>query len=963
MAYIAGQEYNGMKLNQAQADRLNSQAAQLAGKKTSAQALAEREAATAKSLQGSKTINNFGATAPEQVAAQTAMNQKYNLAEGTGIAKSLGGLARIAMPARTQELPSSAPTATNPMKEVSARGANTQTFSGSGTSNTPIVINKSQDTTSQFADTRNELVNKQNEALTLDDYFNLSPEQQKIEQLKRGQEANKAVSDLYGNSINDYDTQITEQATQKEAERAKLEAETATKIAENDALLEAQRQQALNSIESAARQRQETAANTMAFQGFGRSTKAVEVQDQIAADRQAQIAELESKFTAAKAEYKAKLLDTIDEKLKVYDENMKDLRSEKSKVEAEKLKQQGEIIKDLIKNDPTNPTNMLNTYDKLSTIKLNYAKFGHEVEKDAQDAAQKSFQFMINSFGSAYVNNLSKDELINLSSNLGVSPQTLANLPKTVYEIKQEWDEAKYQYDKEFEVNKMTWQNQMDLEKIGIQFNNDMQKLYLGEQFKSDIDRQKYANLGYGTFAGQANNADGSSLYFDTPTTVNNKTVVASNPKLVNAYPAGYRKAAGSSGLGGQCAYEAQQMVDCPKLGNTLQEKLNSLSRLVQQGRAFYKGQGQPQVGYTIISNDSQKYGHVSVVNSIKPDGTLVLTEFNRAAPLTFSNTREIKPNDQSIYGFIATKPKAQYQVAKNVQQLTEDATSKNPMALIAGGLINSTELGRNAGQIGTGIMKYFGVDKGLIQQVQNDEAAFDAGQQDEAGQSLTADRQAVRAGVELPAETVKNLAQYNPQAYQQYMQDLAYSKKNAQAKPADATEIRQVRKEYNTVAQKTQDINQQGQNLVTTWDAYKSGRVGAQVADNALIMTFSKMLDPGSVVREGEFDRVVKGQPLLQYAQNFVNAQAKGGYALDDNTRGQLVTLAQEFMANQNKKMQSLKDFYDNEASYLGVEPSRITGGYNWENQLVSTDTSDNNDPLGLGFSTGQNDPLGLGL
>lgn len=425
MAYIAGQKYNGMTLNQAQADRLNSQTAQLAGTKTAAQAQAEREAATAKSLQGSKTINNFGATAPEQVAAQTAINQKYNLAEGTGIAKSLGGLARIAMPTRTQELVNTAPTAQNPMKEVSARGANTQTISGSGTSNTPIVINKNQYTTSQFADTRNELVNKQNEALTLDDYFNMSPEQQKIEQLKRGQEANQAVSDLYGNSINDYDTQITEQATQKEAERAKLEAETATKIAENDALLEAQRQQALNSIESAAKQRGETAANTMAFQGFGRSTKAVEVQDQIAADRQAQIADLESKFTAAKAEYKAKLLDTIDEKLKVYDENIKDLRSEKSKVEAEKLKQQGEIIKDLIKNDPTDPTNQLAVFEKISNIKLNLKQYDLDVQKETRESIQSSLE---NSVKYGLIPDVNSSQIQTLASNMNMAPDKVVDM-------------------------------------------------------------------------------------------------------------------------------------------------------------------------------------------------------------------------------------------------------------------------------------------------------------------------------------------------------------------------------------------------------------------------------------------------------------------------------------------------------------------------------------------------------
>ena len=34
--------------------------------------------------------------------------------------------------------------------------------------------------------------------------------------------------------------------------------------------------------------------------------------------------------------------------------------------------------------------------------------------------------------------------------------------------------------------------------------------------------------------------------------------------------------------------------------------------------------------------------------------------------------------------------------------------------------------------------------------------------------------------------------------------------------------------------------------------------------SDQALVILFNKMLDPGSVVREGEFDRTAEGQAIM---------------------------------------------------------------------------------------------------
>lgn len=61
--------------------------------------------------------------------------------------------------------------------------------------------------------------------------------------------------------------------------------------------------------------------------------------------------------------------------------------------------------------------------------------------------------------------------------------------------------------------------------------------------------------------------------------------------------------------------------------------------------------------------------------------------------------------------------------------------------------------------------------------------------------------------------------------------------------------------------------------------------------ADIALIMSFNKILDPGSVVREGEYDRVEKAQGVLNWVKGFINSMTEsGGAKLTDKARKNLI-------------------------------------------------------------------------
>lgn len=443
MAYKEGDKYGQMTLNAAQAARLNSQASQMSGQTTTTQAQAARDASMAASLAKSTTINRYTSTDAADQAAQQAINTKYNLPSNTGLTGT--------PVTRTQVLETKTPTPANPMIEVPTQGAN---------ANKPTVITSSYNqpvsqfttrgeykqtpsvTGQQYANTQNQLAQKQRN-MTAEDYFNLNPYEQKELMNANAQDSQQQIGGLYDESLSDYDAQIQKLNAQKEAKRAEIEAANSAKQAEYEARLNAQKSQAEAAVERAAQSRLDAAQTNLAFSGFGRSTKAADISSDIMADKQAQIAELESNFSASVAEYKSKLLDSVDDQLSGYDKQIESVRSDREKTSLEKLKAQSEVVKELIKNDPTNPANMLDSMKKMSDMRIEWAKYDRDVKKDAQDSAQKTLENAVKygyvpEFGTA-------EEAANFASNINVPLSDLHNVINKAIEKSQE-EKTKYQF-------------------------------------------------------------------------------------------------------------------------------------------------------------------------------------------------------------------------------------------------------------------------------------------------------------------------------------------------------------------------------------------------------------------------------------------------------------------------------------------------------------------------------------
>jgi len=91
-------------------------------------------------------------------------------------------------------------------------------------------------------------------------------------------------------------------------------------------------------------------------------------------------------------------------------------------------------------------------------------------------------------------------------------------------------------------------------------------------------------------------------------------------------------------------------------------------------------------------------------------------------------------------------------------------------------------------------------------------------------------------------------------------------------------------------------------------------------ITQQSLVILLNKFLDPGSVVREGEFDRVVKAQGLEGRARN-LSANLLRGEPLNDEAIQQINSLAQLYQRAAEAKMRSEAAHYATVARQRGLD------------------------------------------
>ena len=145
---------------------------------------------------------------------------------------------------------------------------------------------------------------------------------------------------------------------------------------------------------------------------------------------------------------------------------------------------------------------------------------------------------------------------------------------------------------------------------------------------------------------------------------------------------------------------------------------------------------------------------------------------------------------------------------------------------------------------------------------------------------------------------------------------------------------VTDLRKEFNAlpVTKNTSEIVQSVSrldNVVNKWLEKPDDKKSKAALDQALVVGFNKLLDPGSVVRESEFARTPEGQGLIDKYKGAVKQITTGGVGLTDANRLELINTAKQLLEGQMQAYKGASDFYASEADYMGVDSARVIRGY----------------------------------
>lgn len=135
------------------------------------------------------------------------------------------------------------------------------------------------------------------------------------------------------------------------------------------------------------------------------------------------------------------------------------------------------------------------------------------------------------------------------------------------------------------------------------------------------------------------------------------------------------------------------------------------------------------------------------------------------------------------------------------------------------------------------------------------------------------------------------------------------------------------VQQDYNDIQAQYQRITTLGADVGPDGQPLEPGQRAAN--DLALVVAFTKMLDPGSVAREGEVALTQQAASLIGQAETWLPKLQQGGTLLPENTRKALVAAATDMMPIYDRAYNSLAQGTKSRAEAYGLSPDRIMLGY----------------------------------
>jgi hypothetical protein len=132
------------------------------------------------------------------------------------------------------------------------------------------------------------------------------------------------------------------------------------------------------------------------------------------------------------------------------------------------------------------------------------------------------------------------------------------------------------------------------------------------------------------------------------------------------------------------------------------------------------------------------------------------------------------------------------------------------------------------------------------------------------------------------------------------------------------------LRNDFDKITKDLRDELQATSKITDIVRATPPGKTPDAITQQSLVILLNKFLDPGSVVREGEFDRVVQAQGLIGQAQNLKD-RILFGKPLDANTIQQINGLADMYSKAATAKIQSVADNYSDIATRRGLDVNNV--------------------------------------
>jgi hypothetical protein len=132
------------------------------------------------------------------------------------------------------------------------------------------------------------------------------------------------------------------------------------------------------------------------------------------------------------------------------------------------------------------------------------------------------------------------------------------------------------------------------------------------------------------------------------------------------------------------------------------------------------------------------------------------------------------------------------------------------------------------------------------------------------------------------------------------------------------------LRNDFRTETKSAQEVNRQYELMKSALQSVKDGREAA--GSQGVLVTFQKILDPTSVVRESEYARSSAGQSYLSRMQGTLDRIQRGGAGVPVSELEDFVKTAEQFAVKQREYANVAKDQIEGIARRYGLEPSDIT-------------------------------------